>query len=155
MSVLHIEKLHPDFGASITGVDLAEPLAAAVLQAINAAIDEYSFVCFPNQLFDDGKQLAFTQALGAAEPSHVALGQEGRIEYFGTIGSVQADGTTIGNDHQKTHFMTVNNIWQTDASFKPVSAKLSIMCAYECLEEGAESLFVSNRAAYDRLPADM
>jgi hypothetical protein len=29
------------------------------------------------------------------------------------------------------------------------------MCAYECLEEGAESLFVSNRAAYDRLPADM
>ena len=155
MSDLHIEKLHPDFGARITGVDITVALAPETVQAINAAIDEYSFVCFPNQPFDDEKHLAFTQALGAAEPSHVALGEEGKIEYFGTIGNVQADGTTIGNDHKKTRFLTGNNMWHTDASFKPVPAKLSIMAAYECPAEGAETLFVSNRAAYDRLSADM
>ncbi len=31
MSALHIEKLHPDFGARITGVDLSEPLDAEAL----------------------------------------------------------------------------------------------------------------------------
>lgn len=155
MSDLQIERLHPDFSARITGVDLAAPLDDKMLQAINAAIDEYSFLLFPNQPFDDAKQLALTQALGKAEPSHVALGNEGRIEYFGTIGNVQADGTALGNDHQKTRFLTGNNLWHTDASFKPVPAKLSIMCAYECPAEGAETLFVSNRAAYDRLPDEM
>lgn len=155
MSALHIEKLHPDFGARVTGVDLSAPLDTETLQAINAAIDEYSFVCFRDQPFDDAKQLAFTQALGAAEPSHIALGEAGKIEYFGTIGNVQADGSTIGNDHKKTRFLTGNNMWHTDASFKPVPAKLSIMCAYECPAEGAETLYVSNRVAYDRLPAEM
>ena len=80
MSDLHIERLHPDFGARITGVDLAAPLDDKTLQAINAAIDEYSFLCFADQRCDDAKQRALTQARGKAEPSHVALGNEGRIE---------------------------------------------------------------------------
>ncbi len=153
MTDLRITPLHADFGARIEGLDLGQGADDRTMQAIDAAIDEYSFVLIPNQAFDDARQLAFTRRLGAPEPSHVAKG-EGKLEYFGTIGNVQADGTALGNSHQKTRFLTGNNMWHSDASFKPVPAKLSIMCAYETPSEGGETLFVSMRAAYDRLSAD-
>ena len=74
-----------------------------------------------------------------------------RSEYFGTIGNVQKDGTVLGSSHKKTIFLTGNNMWHSDASFKPVPAFLSIMCAYETPAEGGTTMFVSLRAAYDRL----
>ena len=150
--MLSFERLHPEFGARVTGIDLREPLSDAARDGILAAIDEYSFLCFPDQPFDDERQLAFTRRLGEPEPSHVALGEEGRIEYFGTIGNVQRDGTVLGNSHRKTVFLTGNNMWHSDASFKETPAFVSIMCAYEVPTQGGLTQFVSTRAAYDRLP---
>ena len=152
MAMLTVERLHPDFGARVWGLDLREPLSDAAREEILAAIDEYSFLCFPNQPFDDERQLALTRRIGEPEPSHVALGQEGRIEYFGTIGNVQPDGTALGNSHKKTVFLTGNNMWHSDASFKKTPAFVSIMCAYEVPAEDGLTQFVSTRAAYDRLP---
>ncbi len=150
--MFHIEPLHPDFGAKLTGVDLNDALRDdAVVDGIKAAIDAYSFVWFPDQPFDDDRHLAFTRRLGPPEPSHVAAG-EGKVEYFGTIGNVLSDGTVQGSAHKRTKFQTGNNMWHSDASFKPVPAMLSIMCAYETPDEGGETLFASGRAAYRRLP---
>jgi alpha-ketoglutarate-dependent 2,4-dichlorophenoxyacetate dioxygenase len=151
MSQLRYEKLHPEFGASVRGVDLGKPITPDLTQEINAAIDRYSFDCFPDQSMDDDRQLALTRQFGKPEPSHTSVG---RIEYFGTIGNVQKDGTVLGNSHKKTIFLTGNNMWHSDASFKPVPAFLSIMCAYETPAEGGTTMFVSLRAAYDRLPPE-
>ena len=154
MATLKIEQIHPDFGARVTGADLTQALPEDVLEEVRIAIDEYSFVLFPDQSMDDDKQLAFTCALGEPEPNHVKLGQEGIIEHFGTIGNVQPDGTAIGNDHKRTIFQTGNNMWHSDSSFREVPSFVSIMCAYEVPEEGGRTEFVSERAAYNRLPKD-
>jgi len=150
MPFFDIEPLHADFGARISGVDMRPPLDPETLSAVRAAIDTYSLVVFPDQQFDDDLHLAFTKQLGRPEPSHTA---PGRVEYFGTIGNVQPDGTALGNRHEKTIFLTGNNLWHTDASFKKTPAMFSIMSAYETPDEGGETLFVSCRAAYDRLEA--
>jgi alpha-ketoglutarate-dependent 2,4-dichlorophenoxyacetate dioxygenase len=113
-------------------------------------VDTYSFLLFEDQSFDDASQLELTHTMGEPEPSHVARG-EGKLEYFGTIGNVQPDGTVLGNSHKKTIFLTGNNMWHSDASFKERPAFLSIMCAYETPVEGGETLFVSMRRAYARL----
>ena len=148
MPQLLYEELHPEFGVRIRGIDVSRPLSPYLVTEINAAIDRYSFVCFPDQSMDDERQLALTRQLGNPEPSHTSVG---RIEYFGTIGNVQKDGTVLGNAHKKTIFLTGNNMWHSDASFKPVPAFLSVMCAYETPSEGGITMFVSLRAAYDRL----
>jgi len=152
MTSLTIEPLHPEFGARIKGVNLRTDLDSECLEAVREAVDAYSFLVFEGQSFDDASQLQLTRTMGEPEPSHVARG-EGRLEYFGTIGNVQPDGTVIGNSHKKTIFLTGNNMWHTDASFKPTPAFLSIMCAYETPAEGGDTLFVSTRRAYERLPA--
>ncbi|MCG8544827.1 MAG: TauD/TfdA family dioxygenase [Alphaproteobacteria bacterium] len=154
MTSLSIEPLHADFGARITAIDVSGPLADETVADIRAAIDDYSFLCFPDQDFDDDRQLAFTRCLGEPEPNHVILGQEGRIEYFGTIGNVMADGSALGNAHKRTRFQTGNNLWHSDSSFREVPTYVSIMCAYEVPAEGGETQYVSARAAYDRLPDD-
>jgi len=151
MGTLSSQSLHPEFGARITGVDLRTDLDEATVGAIREAVDRYAFLVFPNQKFDDAAQLALTRRFGEPEPSHVAKG-EGRLEYFGTIGNVQADGSVLGNTHKKTVFLTGNNMWHSDASFKETPAFLSIMCAYETPAEGGATLFASTRSAYARLP---
>ena len=150
MASLNIEPLHPELGARIRGLDLRRDLAGERLEQVREAIDEYSFLLFEDQSFDDAAQLELTRALGEPEPSHVARG-EGKLEFFGTIGNVQPDGTVLGNSDKKTIFLTGNNMWHSDASFKETPAFLSIMCAYETPAEGGETLFVSMRRAYERL----
>lgn len=153
MASLEITPLHPEFGARIGNIDLRKDLHGDRLEAVREAIDTYSFLLFEGQDFDDAAQLALTRTIGEPEPSHVARG-EGKLEYFGTIGNVQPDGSVLGNSHKKTIFLTGNNMWHSDASFKQTPAFLSIMCAYETPAEGGETLFVSTRRAYERLPGE-
>lgn len=155
MAHFNIEPLHAEFGARMTGVDLRPPLAADVIEEIRQAIDDYSFLWFPEQPFEDDLQLAFTRALGEPEENHVSLGREGRIEYFGTIGNVRGDGTARGNADKHTKFLTGNYMWHSDSSFRETPSFVSIMCAYETPSEGGETLFVSGRAAYARLPDEI
>ncbi len=147
---LQYEELHPEFGCRIDDVDLGGPLDTRTVDDINAAIDAFSFVCFCDQSMDDDAHLALTHRFGNPEPSHTSVGW---VNYFGTIGNVQSDGTVLGSTDKKTIFLTGNNMWHSDASFKPVPAFLSIMCAYETPAEGGETMFVSLRAAYKRLTA--
>ncbi len=151
MAALSLEPLHDEFGARVGGIDLGAPLSDEAVAELHAAIDDYSFLCFPEQVFDDERQLALTRALGEPEANHLRLGQEGVIDYFATIGNVEADGSALGNDHIKIIRLTGNNMWHSDSSFRPVPTYVSIMGVYEVPSAGGETLFVSARAAYGRL----
>jgi len=142
--------LHPEFGVRLD----SRPISGLDMEAVRQAVERYSFVHVPGAAEGDEAHLAFTRKLGEPEANHVALGREGRIEYFGTIGNVLDDGTVAGNAHKRTIFQTGNNMWHSDSSFRAVPSFVSIMCAYETPEEGGETLFVSQRAAWDRLEGD-
>ena len=142
--------LHPEFGARLD----SRPISGLDMDEVRAAIDRYSFVYVPGAADGDEAHLAFTRKLGEPEPNHVVLGQEGRIEYFGTIGNVQPDGSVAGSAHKRTIFQTGNNMWHSDSSFRAVPSFVSIMCAYEVPDEGGETLFVSQRAAWERIEED-
>ncbi len=148
------EPLHNEFGARVWGIDLGAPLSDVAVAKLHAAVDKYSFLCFSGQDFDDERQLALTRALGEPEPNHLKLGQLGVVDYFGTIGNVEDDGTALDNDHIKIVRLTGNNMWHSDSSFRSVPSYVSIMGVYEVPSEGGETLFVSARAAYARLGED-
>ena len=150
-----IKEIRNDFGAQISNVDLSISINKEDIKAILKAIDDFSFLIFPDQSLSDDSHLEFTKLLGTPEPNHVAQGRDGIINYFGTIGNVQPDGTVQGNNHQHTKFLTGNNMWHTDSSFRKVPSFVSIMMAYEVPEEGGETQFVSARSAYARLSDDM
>jgi alpha-ketoglutarate-dependent 2,4-dichlorophenoxyacetate dioxygenase len=152
MSVLAITPIHDDFAASVAGVDLNSCQDDGVIAEIQSAIDDNSFLCFPEQHLDDDAQLAFTRLLGTPEPNHVILGETGKVVYHGTIGNVQPDGTTRGSTDKRTVAQTGNNMWHSDSSFRDVPTIVSIMSVHEVPESGGDTEFVSCRAAYNRLP---
>jgi alpha-ketoglutarate-dependent 2,4-dichlorophenoxyacetate dioxygenase len=155
MTELRIEPLHEDFGARVTGIALSGDLTADEVAAVRAAIDTYSVLLFPDQDMSDEKHLAFTRLLGEPEVNHGVYGATGRIAYLATIGNVKDDGTKRGGDDPHTRHQTGNNMWHSDSSFREVPSFVSILHAYEVPDEGGETAFVSQRAAYARLPEEM
>lgn len=155
MKNVGIQKLHPDFGARITGLKLGGDLSAEEVAFLHEAIDTYSFLCFPDQDLPDAELLAFTELLGEPEVEHVAYGKTGQETFFGTIGNVGPDGTKNGNDHISTKHQTGNNLWHSDSSFRIVPTYVTITQPHEVPGEGGATEFVSARAAYQRLPDEM
>jgi len=71
MSNFSVESLHPEFGAQVSGMDMHVSLSRDRIDEVHGLIDRYSFLCFPDQSFDDARQLALTCSLGeskAAQP---------------------------------------------------------------------------------------
>lgn len=153
MSLLTLEPLHDEFGARATGVDLTAGLRQALIDEIAQAMDEFSFLHFPDQQMTDEVHLALTRALGEPEANHILYGATGKIEHIGTVGNVVDAQTKRGNDDPHTRHQQGNNLWHTDSSFRLVPARFSINHAYEVPGEGGVTEFVSTRSAYERLPA--
>ena len=82
MTKFNIERLHSEFGAQISGIDLNGSFSDGEAIAIVEAIDTFSFLVFPEQRFDDAAQLAFTRRLGTPEPNHARLGRDAALRQF-------------------------------------------------------------------------
>ena len=150
-----LSPLHADFGVSIAGVDPRVAATATFADFLHEAIDQHGLVTLPGLHLDDDAQLALTRRLGEPEPNHVILGQEGRIEYFGTIGNIDEQGRQLGNAHRRVLFQTGNEMWHSDSSLRPVPAKYSLLNAHEVPAEGGATAFASTRSAYSRLADNM
>ncbi len=61
---MSITPLTADFGARVTGVDIAKPLEFGILSEIREAFDRYSVLIFPDQALDDESQIAFSERFG-------------------------------------------------------------------------------------------
>ena len=156
MASFSLEPLHSDFGAHGSGIDFKKPITdSGVLEDLRRAVAEYSFLCFPGQALQDKEHLEFTRYLGEPEPNHVKLGQQGIVDYFSSVGNVEEDGPVLSSKHKRTIFLTGNNMWHSDSSFREVPSFVSIMSAYEVPEQGGETEFASCRAAYARLSSDL
>ena len=55
MGSLDFEPLHPDFGAKVRGVSLVGEIADETVEEIKKAIDNFSLLCFPEQLMNDAR----------------------------------------------------------------------------------------------------
>ena len=92
---MKIESLHPEFGARISGVDLAQSLAQSEFEKIDDAINRYSLVLFENQPMNDEAHLAFTQRFGDLEEEHVSYYSRGEVTYIGRVGNIDDDGNKV------------------------------------------------------------
>jgi alpha-ketoglutarate-dependent 2,4-dichlorophenoxyacetate dioxygenase len=56
--------LHSVFVGEVTGVDLGQPIDAAMVAAIETAIHRHAVLVFPGQRITDEQQLAFSRHFG-------------------------------------------------------------------------------------------
>lgn len=155
MSSLATKPLHPLFGAKVREIDLREAANSSFAAKIEAAMDQYAVLVFPNQCLDESQQMAFTRALGPIDMGLIKVLQaKSRMREPGMIdiSNLDADNNIRDRDDPKLIAMFANQLWHSDSSFKKPAAKYSILLACNVTEEGGETEFADMRAAYDSLP---
>ena len=155
---LELKPLHPLFAAEATGIDLAQPLAAAERERIVAAMDRHAVLVFRGQSLDEDRQIAFAKAFGPLDLGLKKL-RKGQPERFRhpeliDLSNTNADGKLVARDSGKLYSNIANQLWHSDSSFQKPPARYSMLHAFVVPSKGGETEYADLRAAYDALPAD-
>jgi alpha-ketoglutarate-dependent 2,4-dichlorophenoxyacetate dioxygenase len=150
---LGLRKLHPLFGAEITGIDVSR-LADGVFPEIRAAFEEYSLILFRDQDLDDEKQVGFSRRFGPLETTVKANPAGG--SYFARQSNLDIrTGAVIPAEDRRMIYQKGNYLWHTDSSFKPIPALCSLLSGRIVPPAGGDTDFANMRAAYAELPEAM
>jgi alpha-ketoglutarate-dependent 2,4-dichlorophenoxyacetate dioxygenase len=150
---LRFEPIRPEFGARVSGVNLARGMSEPVFAELRRALDQYSVLVFADQLMDDEKQIAFSRWWGPLEPTKGVNPASGT--YFARQSNLDiATSTIIPPSDRRMDYQRGNYQWHADSTFKPVPSLCSILTAREVPPAGGNTEFVSTRAAYEALTAD-
>lgn len=147
--------LTPNFAAEVSGIDLTRPLTAAQVQAIDDGMDRWGVLVFHDQRFDDDIQLAFSRNFGELEISsgaELSKPEENRLRIeMADISNLDVKGNVRAADDKKRLGALGNRLWHSDASFRAVPAKYSLLSARIVPPTGGNTEFADMRAAYDTL----
>lgn len=147
--------LHPLFAAEAGGVDLARPLDAATIAAIDAAMDTHAVLVFRDQPLGQAQQIAFSKQFGPLDAGlRKATGAPTRFQYdeLIDIGNVAIDGAVAAPDNRKLIGQLANQLWHADSTFQDVPVKYSMLSAVTVPDEGGQTQWADLRAAWDALP---
>jgi alpha-ketoglutarate-dependent 2,4-dichlorophenoxyacetate dioxygenase len=155
---LDIRPLHPIFAAEVLGLDLRTPPDAALVSALDDAMNRFAVLVVRDQDIDDDQQLAFAEAMGPLEPTPAVVDQHlHRLKHreMVDISNLDIDGRIIASDDRRRMFNLGNLLWHSDSSFKATPAKYSMLHARVVPPAGGETEFADMRAAYDALSGEV
>src|SRR6185437_14550584 len=111
----------PFFAGEVSGCDVARPLSPADIAAIQAGMDRYGVLVFPEQRIDDDAQVAFSRSLGPLEQAtgDIAAPEERRLGMdLNDISNLDKHGRVLARDDRRRLFGLGNQLWHSDSSFK-------------------------------------
>jgi alpha-ketoglutarate-dependent 2,4-dichlorophenoxyacetate dioxygenase len=152
---LSFAPLTPTIAAEVSGIDLTRPLTPEQVQAIDDGMDRYGVLVFHDQRFDDETQLAFSRNFGELEVSsgaEMSKPEEMRLKMeMADISNLDANNRLRAADDRKRLGALGNRLWHSDASFRAIPAKYSLLSARIVPPKGGNTEFADMRAAYDAL----
>ncbi len=156
---LQLEPLHPLFAAEASGIDITQPIDAATVSAIDAAMDAHAVLVFRGQPLDEEQQFAFASRFGTLDGGLKKLSPNApdrfRHKEMIDISNVKPDGSLYAATDRKTLSNFANQLWHSDSSFQQPAAKYSMLSAVVVPPKGGQTEYADLRAAYDALPADL
>ena len=143
-------------GARMTGIDVRKKLTQAEVDAVNAGMDRHAVLVLPGQDITDEQQLAFTRNFGPLEEGANSGARDSELRLpvvFADVSNLDKEGRIAQRENKKRMAALGNRLWHTDASFRVVPAKYSILSGRIVTTEGGNTEFADMRAAYDALDA--
>ena len=154
---LSIRPLTQDgFAGEVSEIDLTRPLTPEQVAAIDAGMDRHGVLVFHDQRFDDATQMAFSRQFGelevssGAEMSKTADRRLGAME-MADISNLDAAGQLRAASDRMRLTALGNRLWHSDASFRVIPAKYSLLSARTVPGTGGNTEFADMRAAHDTL----
>jgi alpha-ketoglutarate-dependent 2,4-dichlorophenoxyacetate dioxygenase len=152
-----IRQIHPVFVGEVSGIDIAGPLTAEEVAAIEAGMDRYAVLVFHDQKITDEQQMVFSRNFGALEDArggNITKPQDKRLQVgMNDVSNLGKDGRPLERDSRERAFNLGNMLWHSDSSFRPIPAKYSLLSARVVNPVGGNTEFADMRAAYAALDA--
>ncbi len=139
-------------GATVTGIDLAEPLDARQFGAIFAALGRHGVLRFPGQTLDARQLKAFAARFGGLEINVAGAYQEPGHPEVMILSNIVENGMPIGA-------LDAGQDWHTDMSYSATIAFANVLYALKVPRRDGRPLggteFANMRAAYRDLPEEI
>lgn len=149
---IRIEPCHPAVGARVRGVDLRFPIEPEIADALRDAFARYAVLCVPDQVLEAEHQVAFASVFGPVDDDQRQLDdpntQQSRrgVMY---VSNIREDGKPIGVlPDGEMHF-------HSDGMHRERPYRATVLYAMKVPSQGGDTLFSSQAAAYEALPADL
>jgi taurine dioxygenase len=152
--MLTIEPTGAILGATIRGLNAAEPVSRQELGQVLAALGHYGVLRFPDQQLDENGVRRFSQLFGDIQgPSSGPLTKDGKeTPVVGTLSNIKENGKYIGS-------ADAGQDWHTDMSYRDVIGFVNVLYGIRIPRRDGKPLggteFSNMHAAYDALPADI
>jgi len=148
-------KIHPSggaMGATIEGIDLAQPLSERDFKQILRALGEHGVLCFPKQQLATQEFVRFGCMFGELEINVADQFHEPGFPEVMVLSNMTADGKPVG-------LGDAGQGWHTDMSYSKEIALANVLYAIKVPARDGRALgdtqFRNMHAAYDDLPADI
>ena len=139
-------------GATIEGLDLAQPLAGDAFDLVLRALGEYGVVRFPRQQLSSRQLADFSARFGELEINVANVFQQPGLPQVMTLSNIVENGKPIG-------LADAGQGWHTDMSYSKVIAFANVLYGIRIPQRDGMPLgateFADMRAACDDLPADL
>jgi taurine dioxygenase len=139
-------------GASIVGIDLAQPVPEADFKVILRALGEHGVICFPRQRIDTADLSRFGRMFGELEINVANLFHEPGHPEVMVLSNMKKDGKAVG-------LGDAGQGWHTDMSYSKDIALANVLYAVKVpMRDGrplGDTQFRNMHAAYAALPEDI
>ena len=149
---INIEPTHPAVGARVSGVDLRRPIEPSVADELRAAFARYAVLCLSDQELEAGHQIDFAAVFGPVDDDDRQMDdpnlQQSRrgVMY---VSNIREDGKLIGVlPDGEMHF-------HSDGMHRDRPYRATTLYAIKVPSHGGDTMFSSQAAAYEALPADL
>jgi alpha-ketoglutarate-dependent taurine dioxygenase len=157
---MQIKSTTASLGAYISGVHLPD-LTDREWEDLHGAFLRYGVLVFPEQKLTQKEQVAFGRRFGelatnrsaSTEPKEEKPGRPPVVDgEVVLLSNVDPTGLVISDpDHPQVAYLAGNDVWHTDASYKRVTAKATLLSCVECATTGGETAFADMRAALEAM----
>jgi taurine dioxygenase len=139
-------------GATITGLDLAQPLSDADFSGVQSALGAYSVLRFPGQRLTAQQLVDFSARFGRLEINVANAYQEPGLPQVMILSNMVDNGKPIG-------LSDAGQSWHTDMSYSKTIAFANVLYGIKIPRRDGRTLgnteFCSMHAAYDGLPQEL
>ena len=140
---LHIEASGQACGASVTGVDISQPLSSNMVRAIRGAWLEHHVLSFPDQPLTDDEFERFA----------LYFGEFGHDPFFRPVPGREHIAAIRREAHDTGPVFAEQ--FHSDWSFQAEPPAATFLYSLEVPPVGGDTLFANQHLAYERMPAEM
>lgn len=154
---LNITRLAGVLGASVAGLDLAQPVPDETMRLLRQAFLDHLVLVFPDQSHLTPEQhVAFARRWGRLQQQvgHCLPGYPEIVEIVSRDGMRPGEEARQRHDHP-TARLARTDIWHADQTFEPEPVIGSLLLARELPAAGGDTMFSNQYAAFDALSSGM